>query len=84
MSSKNQQRVSISAAKLSIHDMVRDTAGAGAAILVVSSDYEEVAALCDRALIVGRGQIVGELRGAALTLDNLVARSSLGFEAATA
>jgi ribose transport system ATP-binding protein len=71
-------------AKLSIHDMVRVTAGAGAAILVVSSDFEEVAAVCDRALIVGRGQIVGELRGAALTLDNLVARSSLGFEAATA
>jgi ribose transport system ATP-binding protein len=67
-------------AKLSIHHIVRDTADAGAAVLVVSSDFEEVATLCDRALIVGRGQIIGELRGAALTMDNLVARSSLGFE----
>ena len=38
---------------------------AGAAILVVSSDFEEVATLCDRALVIGRGQIAGELHGAA-------------------
>ncbi len=71
-------------AKLSIHRMVRDTAAAGAAVLVVSSDFEEVAALCDRALIIARGQIIGELQGAALTMDNLVARSSLGGAPAAA
>ncbi len=69
-------------AKLAIHRMVRDTADAGAAVLVVSSDFEEVAALCDRALIIARGRIIGELRGAALTMDNLVARSSLGAASA--
>jgi ribose transport system ATP-binding protein len=71
-------------AKLAIHRMVRDTADAGAAVLVVSSDFEEVAALCDRALIIARGQIIGELRGTALTVDNLVARSSLGAAATAA
>ena len=69
-------------AKLAIHRMVRDAANAGAAVLVVSSDFEEVAALCDRALIIARGQTIGELRAAALTMDNLVARSSLGGSAA--
>ncbi|MBV9749201.1 MAG: sugar ABC transporter ATP-binding protein, partial [Acetobacteraceae bacterium] len=65
-------------AKLSIHRLLEAAAQRGAAILVVSSDFEEVATLCDRALVVGRGRIVGELRGDALTVDNLVARATLG------
>ncbi len=65
-------------AKLSIHRLLVAAAQRGAAILVVSSDFEEVATLCDRALVLGRGRIVGELRGDALTVDNLVARASLG------
>ena len=65
-------------AKLSIHRLLVAAAQRGAAILVVSSDFEEVATLCDRALVIGRGRIVGELRGDALTVDNLVARASLG------
>ena len=69
-------------AKLAIHSIVRDAASAGAAVLVVSSDFEEVAALCDRALVVSRGRIVGELRGPALTMDNLLARSSTGASVA--
>ncbi len=67
-------------AKLAIHSMVRDAAEAGAAVLVVSSDFEEVAALCDRALVVSRGRIIGELRDATLTMDNLLARSSTGAQ----
>ncbi len=65
-------------AKLSIHRLLGAVARDGAAILVVSSDFDEVASLCDRALVVGRGRIVGELRGESLTVDNLVARASLG------
>ena len=71
-------------AKFAIHRLLRDTAERGAAIMVVSSDFEEVATLCDRALIIGRGQITGEIRGDALTVDNLVARSSLGLGHAAA
>ncbi len=65
-------------AKGMIHRMLRDIAAAGAAVLVVSSDFEEVASLCDRALVVGRGVITGELSGASLTLDGLITRSALG------
>ncbi|HXU58882.1 MAG TPA: sugar ABC transporter ATP-binding protein, partial [Verrucomicrobiae bacterium] len=71
-------------AKFAIHQLVRDAAKAGAAIMVVSSDFEEVATLCDRALVIGRGRITGEIQGAALTVDNLIARSSLGLGHAAA
>ncbi|MDQ0396004.1 sugar ABC transporter ATP-binding protein [Labrys monachus] len=69
-------------AKGVIHRMLRDIAAQGAGILVISSDFEEVASLCDRALVIGRGAIVAELAGSALTLDGLIARSSTGAEAA--
>ncbi|HVJ32047.1 MAG TPA: sugar ABC transporter ATP-binding protein [Terriglobia bacterium] len=70
-------------AKLAIHDMLRQvtrdgSAGQGAAVIVVSSDLDEVSALCDRALILDRGRIAGELQGDELTMDALIARSSMG------
>jgi ribose transport system ATP-binding protein len=69
-------------AKDMIHRMLRDIAAEGAAVLVVSSDFEEVASLCDRALVVSRGTITAELSGASLTLDGLITRSALGNEPA--
>jgi ribose transport system ATP-binding protein len=69
-------------AKGIIHGMLRDIAAKGAAVLVVSSDFEEVATLCDRALVIGRGAITAELAGNALNLENLLTRSSVGAEAA--
>ena len=69
-------------AKFAIHGLLREAAQAGATVLVVSSDFEEVATLCDRALVLGRGRITGELAGARLTVANLTARSSLGHERA--
>ena len=71
-------------AKLAIHEMVRAAASAGAAVLVTSSDFEEVAALCDRAVIVSRGRIIDEFRGESLSADNLLARSSTGIGTAAA
>ena len=64
-------------AKGIIHRMLRDIAGAGAGILVVSSDFEEVATLCERALVIGRGMIMADLAGPALTLESLLTRSSM-------
>jgi ribose transport system ATP-binding protein len=69
-------------AKEIIHGMLRDIAAKGAAVLVVSSDFEEVAMLCDRALVIGRGAVTAELAGDSLNLENLLTRSSLGAETA--
>jgi ribose transport system ATP-binding protein len=65
-------------AKLSIHKMLRKAAAEGAAVIVVSSDLEEVAAVCDRALVIDRGRVASEVAGDALTMDALIANSSLG------
>jgi ribose transport system ATP-binding protein len=69
-------------AKGTIHGMLRDIAATGAAVLVVSSDFEEVAQLCDRALVIGRGAITAELAGPALTLEGLLARASVAVATA--
>ena len=65
-------------AKFAIHGLLRGAAAEGAGVLVVSSDFEEVAALCDRALVVGRGRIVAELHQGELSVDRLIACASLG------
>jgi ribose transport system ATP-binding protein len=62
--------------------MLRDLAAEGAGVLVVSSDFEEVVTLCDRALVVGRGMITADLAGPALTLESLLTRSSMAAEPA--
>jgi ribose transport system ATP-binding protein len=64
-------------AKGIIHRTLRNIADDGAAVLVISSDFEEVAALCDRALVMGRGKITFELTGPTLTLEGLLTRSSM-------
>jgi ribose transport system ATP-binding protein len=71
-------------AKGVIHRMLRDLAAEGAGVLVVSSDFEEIATLCDRALVIGRGIITADLAGPALTLESLLTRSSMAAEPAQA
>ncbi len=41
----------------------------GAAILIGSTDYEQLAHLCHRVLVLARGRVVAELTGARLTKD---------------
>lgn len=47
----------------------------GKTILFYSSDDEELVGLCDRVLVLHDGQIKTELRGAALTKENLISAS---------
>lgn len=65
-------------AKLAIHEILRKAAAAGRGLLIVSTDLEEVVALCERVMIVNRGCISAELSGPEVTLDNLIAESSRG------
>jgi ABC-type sugar transport system ATPase subunit len=53
-------------AKNEIHDIVRDLAARGKAILIASSDLEEILGIADRVLAMRQGRIVGEFSGAAI------------------
>jgi ribose transport system ATP-binding protein len=55
-----------------IYGMVRESAADGCAVLVVSSDFEELAALSDRVLVMQAGRIVAEADADGLTADRLV------------
>ncbi len=46
----------------------------GAAILIVSTDFEEVAKVCHRAIVFDRGRVVAELGAADLSVENLAGR----------
>jgi ABC-type sugar transport system ATPase subunit len=50
-------------AKAEILDIVRSVAARGAAIIAVSSEFEDLVALTDRIMIMRDGDIVGELNG---------------------
>ncbi|WP_211283977.1 sugar ABC transporter ATP-binding protein [Phycicoccus duodecadis] len=54
-----------------IHAIIRDLARQGTGVLAISSDNEELVALCDRVVVMSRGRVVGELAGDDLTEDRL-------------
>lgn len=51
-------------AREQLFEHLRNAAARGAAIVLASSDFEQLEALCDRVLIFGHGRIAVELRGA--------------------
>ena len=65
-------------ARAEIHKLIRGLAREGMAVLVISSDPEELPDLCDRVLIMAEGLIVGELAGGALTRHAIIAASYAG------
>ena len=62
-------------AKAAIYRHVREAADDGMAVLVASSDAEELVHLCDRVLVFRSGNVAVELRGNTLTEDRLVAET---------
>lgn len=58
-------------AREELHRIIRGAAADGAAVLVVSSEFEELVALCDRALIVHDGRVVDEVPAAELNEEAL-------------
>ena len=69
--------------KQELYKLVRELADAGAAILFHSTDYDELIGLCDRVLILYRGQCRRELAGAEITEANIVSASlNIAAEAA--
>jgi ribose transport system ATP-binding protein len=54
-------------AKQELYVLIRRLADAGVAILLVSSDFDEILGLSDRALVLSRGRVSAELEGDGLT-----------------
>jgi len=59
-------------AKFEIHEMIRQQAREGLAVLVVSSDLPEILALADRVLVMKEGALQGELDAAAATEEDVM------------
>ena len=60
-------------ARMEIYKTLRSAANRGTPVIVVSSDSQEVAGLCDRVLIFSRGHIVRELAGAEVSESAITA-----------
>jgi ribose transport system ATP-binding protein len=65
-------------AKRQIYEILRERADAGTAIAVVSTDFEEVATVCTRVLVFRNGLIAAELKGDAITVENLLTLAAGG------
>jgi ribose transport system ATP-binding protein len=63
-------------AKAEIYRLIARALEEGLAVIVVSTDFEEVAHICHRALVFSRGVIVKELAGDALTTSAVIHAAS--------
>lgn len=63
-------------AKAEIYRLIAQAVEAGLAVIVVSTDFEEIAHICHRALVFSRGRIVRELSGPALTVQSVITAAS--------
>lgn len=60
--------------KADIHDIIRDLAGDGIGIIVISDDLPELLATCHRILVMREGRIIDELAGGSVTEEQLAHR----------
>lgn len=63
-------------AKAAIYRLLDDGLAAGLAVLLISTDFEEVAGVCRRALVFVRGSVTAELSSPALTVAGLTRAAS--------
>jgi ABC-type sugar transport system ATPase subunit len=62
-------------ARAEIHRLIRDLAAKGVAVLVISSEPDELPDLCDRALVMAEGRIIRELSGEDLSRNAIIEAS---------
>jgi ribose transport system ATP-binding protein len=72
-------------ARQQIYEQIRTAAQErGMHVLCASSDYEQLASLCDRVVVFGRGRVWRELVGAEVTKDRIIEQSYAAMAAETA
>jgi len=62
-------------ARRAIFRLIRDAADSGAAVILASAEYADLAHLCRRALVFREGHLVAELDGEALTEERIIEQS---------
>ncbi len=65
-------------AKAEIYALMNRALSDGIGILLVSTDFEEIATICHRAIVFSQGAVVDELTGTRLTTENLIGAASAG------
>ena len=68
--------------KAEIYHLLQQSLKAGLAVILLSSDFEEVERICHRALVFSRGQVVSEIPRAELDVARLTADASGGAQSA--
>ncbi|MEQ9639169.1 MAG: sugar ABC transporter ATP-binding protein [Alphaproteobacteria bacterium] len=58
-------------ARQTVFKAIAEVAGRGATVVCASSDYEQLAAICDRVLVFSHGRVVSTLEGDAVTKDSI-------------
>jgi ribose transport system ATP-binding protein len=58
-------------ARQQIFQLTSEAAAGGTAVVCVSTDYEQLAAICDRVVIFGRGRVARELTGDEITKERI-------------
>ena len=59
-------------AKAEIYALLNKALNQGVGILVVSTDFEEIAMICHRAVVFSQGAVVDELTGDQLTTEQII------------
>ncbi len=68
-------------AKAEIYRLLADALDTGLGVLLISTDFEEVTAICHRAYVFRAGKVVAELSEAELSIANLLNTASLSSAA---
>jgi ribose transport system ATP-binding protein len=68
--------------KAEIYHLLQLSLKKGMAVLLISSDFEEVERICHRALVFSRGRVAAEIPHNELTISRLTASASGGASAA--
>ncbi|WP_086561277.1 ATP-binding cassette domain-containing protein [Streptomyces africanus] len=63
------------AAREVMFDAIRDAGASGIAVLMTSTEPEQMAGLCDRVLVLRDGRVAEEISGSTMTAENLMTKA---------
>lgn len=68
-------------AKFEIYKLINRLAGEGVAIVMISSELEEVLGMCDRVMVMSEGRTTGTLARSEATQEKIMSMATMGREA---